>query len=209
LIFAGPIAKEEHFMTKRFKHISRPGWFIIGAIVAILLVPSVAVAAGLKFTGIEGTSGHQADVSPSGQVLTAPADPSSYFSSIETADYAEGILIDQTQQVYVPPSGDAAVVTTIQSGYWDVGSISNDPFFQFYVGPVGCSASSGGHFFAEIDPSTNGGSTTPVTPGQVVPAGDALCVAANDLDVDTYAQGYTIPSADASPESPAAQIAKH
>lgn len=47
----------------------------------LLVIPSTAYAAALKFTGIEGTSTNKADVTPAGQLQVAAADPSAFFQS--------------------------------------------------------------------------------------------------------------------------------
>lgn len=191
----------------RIKNMPRAGWFIAGVAITVLLVPSgVAVAKALTYTGIEGTSGSKADVSPSGQLLTAPADPSSYFNAVSTELAASSAV--ETEQLYAPPSGDAAVVTTISGGYWVVGSITDDPYVLFYATPSGDCSAGVGTFIGEFDPTTDGSSTIPLDPGVVIPSGDALCLKAYLLDVDPYAQGYTIPSVDAAPALPAAESLK-
>jgi hypothetical protein len=50
----------------KFRRMPRAAWFIAGAAITLVLVPSVAVAAGLTFDGIEGTSKNKADVAKGG-----------------------------------------------------------------------------------------------------------------------------------------------
>jgi hypothetical protein len=50
------LAGREGVEMSKLKNLSRGGWIIVGVIVALVLVPSVAVAA-VSYTGIEGTSG--------------------------------------------------------------------------------------------------------------------------------------------------------
>ncbi len=63
----------------RLRNMSRVGWIVTGVVVALVLVPSAAFATAraLKFTGIEGTSTHKADVTAAQQLLTTEASPAS------------------------------------------------------------------------------------------------------------------------------------
>jgi hypothetical protein len=90
----------------RIKNMSRMGWFIVGVGITVLLMPSVAVAAGLKFTGIEGTSDNKADVSPAGQLLTTAAPSSAY------EDYESNVA-------FPPPNArqTCTTVATISAGH--------------------------------------------------------------------------------------------
>lgn len=65
----------------RIEYIKRLGWPAAGAALAAIALPTAATAAGLTFTGIEGTSGHKANVTTAGQLLTTQATPSSFVSS--------------------------------------------------------------------------------------------------------------------------------
>jgi hypothetical protein len=81
----------------RIKRMPKLGWFILGIAVAVLLLPSTTAVAktALKFTGIEGISGNQADVNTSHQLqvtdgehfdangnqIVSPADPSAIFNA--------------------------------------------------------------------------------------------------------------------------------
>ncbi len=62
------------------KNMSRGGYIVVGIVMALILVPS-GVAAALAYTGIEGSSGHVANVSDAGQLLTTEANPSSFFQN--------------------------------------------------------------------------------------------------------------------------------
>lgn len=88
-----------------------------------------------------------------------------------------------------PPSGKAAVVTSVEGGYYEVGSVTAAPSFVYFVSNTACSTATGTLIavFGFVDPTTNGGSSTPVTPGEIVPAGDALCVYANNLNLNASA----------------------
>src|SRR5580658_7894089 len=96
----------------KIKSMSRGGWIVVGIIVALLLVPTAAYAGGkaLKFTGIEGTSGNQADVTGAGQLLTTTVNPSSFFQNAsQTLPATEFAAVS----IATPPSGTALVVTSI------------------------------------------------------------------------------------------------
>ncbi|HXW34607.1 MAG TPA: hypothetical protein VEJ87_08500, partial [Acidimicrobiales bacterium] len=75
----------------------------------LLLLPSAAVAARLRFTGIEGTSTNKADVTAAGQLLGTTSSPSSFYSpsyqfvAIYESSTADGI--------WLAPAGQALVVT--------------------------------------------------------------------------------------------------
>ena len=99
----------------RFKEMSRGGWMLIGIVIAVLLYPSVASAATTVYDGIIGTSGHKADVSPTGQVLTAPAAPSSFYHNWNAA-YTSSTVIA------TPPSGHALIVSGLGVDFYGVAS---------------------------------------------------------------------------------------
>jgi hypothetical protein len=58
----------------RIEYIKRLGWLAVGADLAAIALPAAATAAGLTFTGIEGTSNHKANVTTAGQLLTTQAE---------------------------------------------------------------------------------------------------------------------------------------
>jgi hypothetical protein len=186
-------------MSKRFKNISRPGWFIVGVIVAILLVPSVAVAAGLKFTGIEGSpSGNKADVASNGQLLTTNAPPGSLFGTPQ-AEFGD-LAATTYGPIYKPPSGDAAIVTqvTVSPDELQDGSTGYIAFL-FYIGDSACDTYTSlyEHNVIEYDQMTTDEISLPT--GFVVPAGDQLCghtYSGDDSDAFASASGYDVPSGD-------------
>lgn len=86
-------------MVSRFKN--EPGlvWLAIGVLATLLVIPSTAYAAALKFTGIEGTSTNRADVTPAGQLLTTEAQPSNLLGgSIDSEGdfYGDGTFPEET-----------------------------------------------------------------------------------------------------------------
>ena len=88
----------------RIKNMPAIGWMGVGIAIAVLAVPTVAGAkAALKFTGIEGTSGNQADVTTSHQLLTTNAPPSDIFNVSRSVTPANAVLLS--------PTGKDAIVT--------------------------------------------------------------------------------------------------
>jgi hypothetical protein len=165
-------------------------WFIVGALVTVLLVPSaVALAKStLKFTGIEGTSSNKADVTPAGQLLTTEANPASYFDS-GTKEVSSGALL----AIYTPPSGSAGILTNAHVDSWSL--TGTDPFLGLYLTNATCTTNT--FELDEVDPSANGVTDLPFGPGQVIPAGDTLCAGTAAMSANVTAIGYTIPAADA------------
>lgn len=184
----------------RIKNVSRPGWFVIGLIVAALLVPSVAVASGLKFTGIEGSNGitatlNKAGVSSAGQVLTSPADPSTIFTDL--AIVGDG---DPNLQPVVIGSGGDKVVTQVDVDLQHLGTTgSNYVDGQLYSGTgSSCTGTllTGLDFI--FDESTVGDQTFTFPTGLPVPSGDELCVNATYGSSGEFAvvtaNGYGLPT---------------
>ena len=166
-------------------------WFIAGAFVAVLLVPStVALAKStLKFTGIEGASTNKVDVTPAGQLLTSEANPASYFDT-----GLVGVGVGSHQAVYSPPSGSVGILTDLHVDSWDLST--TDPYMYLYLDDAtSCTATI--FNLDEVDPAANGVTDLPFSPGQVIPAGDTLCATAEDMVSDITAIGYTISGADA------------
>jgi hypothetical protein len=184
-------------MLSKIKSVRGGTGFVVGLLVAMLVVPSVAVAATLRFTGIEGTNGttstlNKAGVTSANQLETSSAGPSSAYSLEAAVDF----LNDSWVVVAQPPSGDALMVT----------SIHVDTFYDPTTGPTeqpeptldlalftgSCSGFIG--FTDAISPSTNGETVLPYDPGLPIPAGDSLCGFASNLQVSTTAVGYSVPS---------------
>jgi hypothetical protein len=85
-----------------FNSMSRARGLAAGVAVAILLIPTavgatVGTQPALKLTGIEGTSGNQADVTGAGQLLTTEAAPSTYTQSTDVDVYASGLALEQSR----------------------------------------------------------------------------------------------------------------
>ena len=71
---------------------------------------TAAAKAALKFTGIEGTSGHQADVTAAQQLLTTEASPSNYYNnpSGTISGTANPVLLAE------PSNGNALIVKSLR-----------------------------------------------------------------------------------------------
>jgi hypothetical protein len=167
----------------------------MAVLAGVLFVPGLAAAktSVLKFVGVQGTSGNQADVSRAGQVLTSPADANSYFDS---GTYAEcGGCIPHA--LYSPPSGQAGILTSLHVDAFNITLPGDYAYIQ--IGNSTCST-----FIANVDvvsPTYSGMTIVPYSPGLVIPAGDSLCISANALTAQVSAMGYTVPQSDA-PSTP-------
>ena len=98
----------------KLKSLSRARWMIVGIVATLILVPS-GVAVPLSFTGIQGTSGHNADVSEAGQLLTVPALPANYKdfgTAVNAANGANGGLTNVS--AVTVPSGEAFIAQQVK-----------------------------------------------------------------------------------------------
>ena len=169
--------------VSKVQDMSRGGWVIIGFVFALLLVPTgMAAAAALKYVGIEGTSTNKVDVSAAGQLLTAPAGPSSSYNNW-TEEFSTYTAIA------TPPAGKALIVTSIHVDTRNGGS------GEVAVG-VSINGCTSGAVFDQVDPSSNGVTVLPYEPGVVVPSGDTLCAFPSDWTLgNVTVSGYTVPAA--------------
>lgn len=178
----------------RFKNMPGVAWLVIGICVTALVLPSAAYAAGaLKFTGIEGTSTHKADVSPDGQLLTTAADPANSISGYEGFSANSGCTT-----IYAPPTGKAAVITSIHVA----GFQGTLPYNQvvLYVGNP-CNPTGWGEVI--IPSGGNGESDLEYSPGVVIPAGQVIQGYTENQGAYVTVNGYTINGATAPTASPA------
>jgi hypothetical protein len=172
----------------KLKQVPRFGWFVIGIVVAVLLVPTgvAAAKAGLKFTGIQGTSGSQADVTSAGQLQTATAAPGAAFENLHTA----GSM--QTVVVATPPAGEALIITSVHVNVW--GLSGTDPYVYLTTRAGSCTGSTVS-FFDEVDPSASGMTVLPFDPGLPIPSTEVLCATAINLSANVETVGYSVASA--------------
>ena len=207
----------------KIKKIPAVIWFVIGVLAALVVVPTAAYAAALKFTGIEGTSGNEADVTAAHQLLTTQESPGqfvSYESFSGSVPNATGCA-----SLVTVPAGDSFVIQNIQV---DV-SQAEQPQYVSYVNTQGQTAyyensisSFGVAYASSFCPTfpTNittgeapaggiGNVTIPVQPGFVVPAGTDLMVTTAGVDAWFYVSGYLVPSADAPVITPQTKSSAH
>jgi hypothetical protein len=168
----------------RIKNMSRAGWFIIGVVIAVLLVPSVAVAAGLKFTGIEGTNGNKATVDGDGQLQTTP--PVADDNGISTV----GALGAYDLPLVAGTSTDDVVVTSVDVDVNQLGAGRS----QIVLGVVSGSTCTFSEFQA-VDSSSIGATEVTYPSGVVVGSGFTLCAdqTVTNANAIVSAWGYTIP----------------
>jgi hypothetical protein len=167
-------------------------WLVIGVLVTLLVVPTAAVAAGLKITEVEGTSTHVANVTSAGQLLTTEANPRDFFQNANEGPSTSGVFVP----VAVPPSPYALVVTTV---HLDTYADPTPGFGQyaFLVVETGtsCTGSDVGSYFQILNPGGIGEIDIPVAPGLGIPSGDALCAeSGGSVGIGASVSGYTVPA---------------
>jgi hypothetical protein len=181
--------------VSKIKNMSRAGWLIAGVVAALVLVPTVAVAATVTVVTLKGSpSGNKADVTGAGQLLTATANPSSFFqnASLPLPSSAGG---GGSVAVATPPAGLALVVTTIHINVFSDPSPGLGYSVAFYVSTGTCPESFVGSYDQVVTPASVQEIDVPLAPGLGIPAGDALCGAADyEVGADASVSGYTVPS---------------
>jgi hypothetical protein len=151
---------------------------------------SAVSQSSLTWNGIEGQDKVKANVTGAGQLLTAPADVNTAFQSATLQ------VNDEISALYGPPSGEAAVITSIHLSYYDVTGTTAFAVLEAGApsGRQGCAATTD---VDEVNAATTGSTILPYSPGYVVPAGDVICLGSSNLVVTATANGYLIPAADA------------
>jgi hypothetical protein len=185
----------------RFTSMPRAGWFAAGVAVAILLVPTavgatVGVQTALRLTGIEGTSGNEADVSGAGQLLTTEAAPTTY---VQTTDVFLPENASNLSLVTQPTGNHALIITAIHVNIFGMDDGAGKlPAVGLQITP-GSTCPGGQETWAHtIDPASFGEIDIPYAPGLVVAKGSALCGAGEgDVNATVTVSGYLVPSADA------------
>lgn len=179
-------------MSSKLKTLPAVAWLAIGVCVTAVVMPTAAFASGaLTWTGIEGQDKVKANVTEAGQLLTAQADINSAFASspIEVLDDAP------LQTIYAPPSGQAAVVTSIHVSSFDLVQGQTTSTAALKIGSGSCNTLIGS--VDVVDPSSDGDTVLPYSPGLVIPAGDLLCALSVQMSAFVSANGYLVPAADA------------
>ena len=180
----------------RLKNVPAVGWIIVGIAIAVLAVPTVAEAkAALKLTGIEGSSGNEADVTSAGQLQVAPAGPASLFQN----GYAANPGGNTFSTVAQPPAGDALVVEDVHLAVEQVPSVGVPMYLTVRTGSTCASGSLVPGLNQPLFAAALGNTDDPLTPGVLVPSGDSLCLEVYGtiytVNVAGTASGYTIPAA--------------
>jgi hypothetical protein len=156
-------------MAKRLKNMSRGGYIVVGFLVAMLLVPSsMAVAAALKYTGIEGAGGSKAIVTPAGS-LSVAASPSSPTGQINPGS--------SWTTVFDASETAAIVVTSINVDTWAVTPGVNSAI-QFGLSQDGCLSVSS--TIEAVNPGAIGETSVSLGPGGLSLTGVSLCAINDD-----------------------------
>jgi len=209
--------------VSKIKNMSRAGWIITGVVAALVLVPTVAVAAS-TVVNIKGSpSGNKADVSPDNQLYTVEAEPTKYqdyFAQFDTANGTNGSLDCTYGLVPTVPTGEAFIIRELDI---NAHAIDGSTTYSF-DGNTGYQSSASAALF--VDPSSASGNTgcitaqiavvaypyfsantgeddwsLPINPGYVIPAGDQVALGTSGVGGDASVFGYFVPAADA-PGSP-------
>jgi hypothetical protein len=162
-------------MLSKIKNLKGGTTFLVGLVVALLLVPSgVAVAKALTYQGVEGTSGNKADVGKSGQLFTTNAPPDNLFAD-PPVSLSDSIFA--TAQLVPTPAGIDGIVTEISVDQTSAGSAglalyitANCSSGQF-AGPIV-------HYVESVQP---GHIEMTFPTGIRVPTGDSLCADYNSI----------------------------
>jgi len=179
-------------MLSKIKNMKGGMGFLAGILVMMLLIPSVAVAAGLKFTGIEGTSGNKADVTPNQELITTSGNPGQLFQ--------EGnVAVNPGATLWSPATNKALIVQNVSINTSNVTSSASN-FVSIFVNSKTCPPTGSFSYFwiDEVNPSANGVSNLPFAPGLPVPQGDYLCaaIAGSTIDVAVSVSGEVVPASE-------------
>jgi hypothetical protein len=194
--------------VSKLKNLSRAGWVIVGLVIALLLVPTVAVASALTYNGIEGTNGvtttqNKASVTNGGQLLTTEANQSRTFQcsfngitgapsgtaqfSASACDVASGAV----------PDKEIPVITTLQiDTYSDPSPGSGDYFIAYTNNPDGTASSPRHTEVAYVNPPSVGTTVIPFSPGvptASVDSGFQLFTYVAGISVNLIVTGYYVP----------------
>jgi len=174
--------------VSKIKNLSRAGWVIVGLVAAILLVPTMAVAATVAYNGIEGTNGttttqNKAQVTSAGQLLTNEAEPSAYVNVFGRADCTTGI--------FTIPSGKALIITGANF-YIGEATAGTPAELDLDSGPASAPCTS---LLTSANRSDQVESQNQVfQPGIAVPAGDVLGLDEFGASGSVSVYGYLVPS---------------
>jgi hypothetical protein len=200
--------------VSKMKNISRAGWVIVGLVAALLLVPTMAVAATVTYNGIVGANGNKANVSYAGQLLTTPALPSKYEQYLGAANSEGGFNGgSECALVTTVPTADAFIVQDVEvdvaaadaptsySGPPN-GTSSQSRFFAYAdSGSQACNGSGDPVTSGDAPGGTVGNVNIPMVPGYVIPGGYSLEFLVTGMSAFVWVTGYLVAKADA-PSTP-------
>ena len=139
-----------------FKSMSRSGYIVIGIVIALLVVPTASAATSI-YNGILGTSGHEANVTGAGQLLTTEASPANIWT--HSSEYASP---SETEVYFDVPAEEFPVLTGVQV------DTSRDPAPGAGSGVIIYDSTCGtclAKVIAAVNPPTVGNTTVPFAPG--------------------------------------------
>lgn len=180
-------------MLSKIRNLKGTTGFLAGLLVAMLVVPSVAVAAGLKFTGIEGTSGNKADVTGNSELMTTGFNPADIFQSQQLFVDSSG----STRLVYPGGSNQAMLVDEVHVSVESVES-ADSSFFQIWIN-AGATCDSADELWSyAVNPATSGEIDIPFDPGIPLKNEYSLCATASDVAIigSMQVSGEYVPSAE-------------
>ena len=174
-------------MRVKLRSLSGPWGVIVGIIVALVLVPTVAVATGVTVTEIKGAGGNKAEVTPAGELLTTGAPVSQSWTTSVTLASSNS---QQTSNLGLP---------TPPSGYFDVVSQLDVTAFADDGTGIAITACSNQGCGTPLSPSVDVHGVIPESPAVPINvSSNFLTLVHNDGDsqVGILVSGYTEPCAD-------------
>jgi hypothetical protein len=174
---------------KRLKQLGSSGWFLAGALLALVVVPAGAAAATIGVTELAGSNGQRADVTHAGQLDTAQAPPSSFVTRLGGADLTSA---SQSKCVTFPVVSATKAVVIRQftvTAYGVPGTLGS---VLLYEGP-NCQAS---QVIDQLSFATPGITNLPVDPGIALPKAGTISVNVLGLGALVAFFGYTVPASD-------------
>ena len=196
----------------KMKSFSRAGWVIVGLVAALLLVPTMAVAATITYNGVVGANGNKVNVSSAGQLLTTGALPTKYEQYLGAANSEAGQNGgNECALVATVPTADAFIVQDVEvdvvaadaptsySGPPN-GTASQSRFFAYAdSGSQGCNGSGDPVTSGDAPGGTVGNVNIPMVPGHAIPGGYSLEFLVTGMSAFVWVTGYLVAKADAPP----------
>ncbi len=167
--------------------VSRPAWLVVGLVVGLVAVPSVAVAS--TYLVITGANHQNVNATAAQQLLVTEAAPSSYAVAEIGRDAVNGCF-------EVPTSLTKSSAFILKTAEIDIWSLSGSgPYINasIYTGPD-CGVS---NIIGDDNPATVGDSSITFGPGFAVAKGKRLSVYfSGSIGAEVYLYGYKVPAAD-------------